>query len=141
MILREPKTIEIYGKSFVLNKVPFTAAREIFTQYVPSALPRSEYKRNEELMKKLMSYVAVPHETMGNLFLTTQELIDSHITSLQMGLKLEYAMIHYNVDFLADGSLSTFFDGIAEKLPQWITKILTLLAPSLSQKEKQPSES
>lgn len=137
-MLRDEKPIEILGKKFIISKVLFTDAREIFLKSVPCFLSKDGYPKNEELYFKLLSYVAVPHDNVGQLRLTTKELINSHITSLKMGLLLEKEMwVYNNEDFLTDGSLSNLFDGIAARLPAWTTKILTLLLPSLSQKAKQ----
>ena len=58
-------------RKFIISKVPAVAAREIFTQYIPTGIPKvGDYEANQKLMLKLMSYVAVPQES-GPLMLST----------------------------------------------------------------------
>ncbi len=133
MILRSQHEVIIQDKKFILSKMPFLDARKILVQYVPSFISKGNenYAINEELFLKMMSYVAVPHENLGVLPLTTKELVNSHISSSSMGILLEKEMWSYNFDFLVDGSLSTLFAAITQKLPVWTTKILKVLAPLL----------
>ncbi len=136
MTLIEPKEIEIDGKKFTLSKFPAIAGRKIIASYPLSSLPKlGDYEENEKAMLLLMGYVS-----KGNLRLSTQELIDNHVGGWETLAKLEIAMLEYNCSFLASGRVSGFLDGITNKLPELITKILILFSQSLSQAEKPRSK-
>lgn len=130
MILREQKPIEVCGKKFFIHKMQFKDAREIGLQYLPTFLGRSKenYVRNEDLFFKLISHVTVPHESLGQLPLNTWDLINSHFESFLMGELVEKEIYCYNFDFLVDGSLSKFLEGIRQKLPSSSTKILKVFS-------------
>ena len=84
-----------------------------------------------------MSYVATPREGLAPLLLTTQALIDNHVKDWETLMTLEKEMLVYNCSFFQDGRLSGFFADFAQNLPQWITKISTVLSAQLSNQEKQ----
>jgi hypothetical protein len=143
----EPKPITIKNpdgteSSFTLSKFPAVAGREIVVKYPLSAVPGKlgDYAVNEETMLKLMAFVAV-ETANGQIQLTTRALIDNHVKSWETLGKLEIAMMEYNCSFFANGRVSTFFDGIAQKLPTLIQKILTDSFRQLSEKNKPPSTS
>lgn len=126
-------------KRYVISKFPAIAGREIVAKYPLSGMPKlGDYQVNEETMLKLMSYVAVPGENATNLQLTTRALVDNHVPDWETLAKLELAMMEYNCSFFANGRVSGFFEGIAQKLPSLITKILTDSLQQLSAKSKQP---
>lgn len=144
-----PKTIEVDGKSYVISKLPTTVAREILVRYPTSvlhSLHNSEnYKYNEELMLKLMSYVGVVHANSPNpLMLKTSALIDNHVLdveghpSAESLMKLEFQMMEYNFGFLKRGRILVLLEDIAQKVPAWIIKMLTRLLAQYSQTEKLP---
>jgi hypothetical protein len=135
----KPKEFEIGGKTYILSKFPATDGREIVTQYVSSGLPKiGDYKRNEELMYKLMCFVAVKLDS-GPLLLTTKALVNNHCEDFEILMKIEAAMMDYNCSFFRDGRASTFLDGIAQKALALITKILTASSVQSSPMVKQPS--
>jgi hypothetical protein len=142
----EPKPISIKNpdgteSSYLLSKFPAIAGREIVAKYPLSAAPKlGDYAVNEETMLKLMAYVAIPTAN-DPIQLTTRALVDNHVKSWETLAKLEIAMMEYNCSFFANGRVSTFFDGIAQKLPTLIQKILTDSLRQLSEKSKQPSKS
>lgn len=139
-MLLEPKEIEIDGRMFIISKFPAVAGREIVANYSLSAIPKiGDYKTNEEMMRKLMSYVGVSNASGVPLQLSTAALIDNHTGGWETLAKIEMAMMEYNCSFFQQGKISTFLDSVAEKLPSMITKILMGLSPQLSQAEKQPS--
>lgn len=125
--------------TFTLTKVSATDGREILFKYPVSGLPKiGDYKVNEEIMFKLMSYVYV--DLNGKkISLSTKALINNHTGSWETLARLEVAMIEYNCSFFPDGRLSNFLRDIAQKAPQWILKILMGSLASLSAKEKPPS--
>lgn len=137
----EPKETIIDNRCFILSKFPAVAGREIITQYPLSGLPKlGEYKANEEIMLKLMSYVAIPTGNGQSLNLTTRVLVDNHVGSWETLAKIEMAMMEYNCSFFQNGRISTFFEDIARKLPSWITKMLTDSLPPSSRTTKQRSK-
>lgn len=132
----EPKEVEIDGKKFTLSKFPAIPGRRIIMSYPISSLPKlGDYESNEQAMLLLMSYVS-----KGSLRLSTQELINNHVGGWETLGKLEIAMLEYNCSFLALGRISSFLDGITQKLPELITQILILFSQSLSKAENPPSE-
>lgn len=138
----EEKEIDVNGKTYILSKFPAVAGREIITNYPLSGLPKvGDYKTNESIMLKLMSYVAIPRDGAAPLRLTTRELIDNHIKDWETLVTIEKEMMVYNCSFFQNGRASTFFDDIAQNLPAWILKTLTGLSAQLSQKEKRRSKS
>lgn len=137
----EPKELELEGKTYILSKFPAIAGREIIAKYPVSNMPKlGDYGVSEETMLKLMAFVAVKNENGEPLKLTTRALIDNHVGSWETLAKLEWSMMEYNCSFFQNGKVSTFFEGIAEKLPQLITKILTDSLAQSSVKEKQASK-
>jgi hypothetical protein len=142
----EPKPISIKNpdgteSNFILSKFPAVAGREIVVKYPLSGMPKlGDYAVNEETMLKLMAYVAVDHAN-GPIQLSTRALIDNHVKSWETLGKLEIAMMEYNCSFFANGRVSTFFDGIAQKLPTLIQKILMDSLRQLSEKNKPASPS
>lgn len=135
----DPKEIIIDDKAFILSKFPAVAGREIIAKYPISGMPKlGDYKVNEETMLKLMSFVAVPIDPARPLRLTSQALIDNHVGNWETLAKIEIAMMEYNCSFFQNGRVSTFLNDIAQKLPSWITKTLTVLSERSSPTEKQP---
>jgi hypothetical protein len=141
--LLEPKKVTIDDKEFIISKFPATVGREIITNYPTSAIPKiGEYSRNQELMFKLMSHVAVEPVQGQQIRLNSQALIDNHVPNWESLLKLEAAMMEYNCSFFQNGRLSTFLSDTVEKLPKWISRILTdLSAQSLPTVEQRSTNS
>lgn len=145
-MLLDPKQIQVSAadgteKTFVISKLPYgSAGREILSQFVPTAAPKiGNYADNHALMLKMMRYVAVIKADGTEQLLTTQELVDNHVTDFMMGLKLEKEMLEYNVGFFALGSLSNFSNELKARLPRLISVMLTELRAVLLAQEKPPS--
>jgi hypothetical protein len=137
----QPKEVQIDGKTFIISKFPAIGGREIVSQYLSSAMPKiGDYRLNEELMLKLMCYVAVPRDNGAvPLQLSTKDLVNNHVTSdfpYETCLKIEKAMMEYNCSFFRDGRISTLFQDVAQNIPAWISKTLIALSEQLSQKVK-----
>ena len=134
----EPKEILIDNRVFILSKFPAVAGRDIVTQYPLSGVPKlGNYKTNEEIMLKLMCYVAIPREAPAlPLALTSQALIDNHVGGWETLVKVEWAMMEYNCSFFRDGRASSFLAGIAQQVPAWLTKMWTALLGQSLQTEK-----
>jgi len=126
-------------KTYIVSKIPAIPAREIVTQYPLSALPKvGDYKVNEAMMFKLISYAAVPTDA-GPLALTTQALIHNHVPDFETLMKLEAALLEYNVSFFQNGKTSNFLDAIVPIVQAWITKISKVYSAQSSQKDAPPS--
>lgn len=131
---------EVDGRSYILSKFPAVAGREIIAKYPLSGLPKvGEYKVNEETMLKLMAYVQVELETGAKLSLNSAALVNNHVPTWETLAKLEFAMLEYNCSFFQDGRISSLFEDFAQKLPQWISKMLTALSAQSSGQDKPPS--
>jgi len=141
----QPKSVQIEchdgaSKEFILSKFPAIAGREIITQYPLSALPKlGDYATNKLMMLKIMSFVSVP-TAAGPLALSTEGLVDNHVPDFECLMRLEMAMIEYNVSFFANGKASTFFALIGEKVQASIIKTLTDLQGQSSPSGSQPTK-
>ncbi|MGJ0509061.1 MAG: hypothetical protein ACR652_18460 [Methylocystis sp.] len=142
----EPKSIEVQTqagvtRTYTISKFPAVAGREIVAKYPLSGMPKlGDYAVNEETMLKLMAFVAATPPSGGDpVQLTTRALVDNHVPDWETLAKLEIAMMEYNVSFFGNGRASGFFEGIAQKLPALLTKILTDSLRQLSEKNKQRS--
>ena len=129
-LLLEPKEIVIktmagVERTYVLSKFPAIAGREIVSQYPISAVPKlGDYKTNEALMLKIMSFVAVPADN-GELRLSTAALVDNHVPDYETLMKIEFHMMDYNTSFFSSGKVSTFLSHVEGKAAAWISKTLT----------------
>jgi hypothetical protein len=129
-LLLEPKEVVIKtmageDRTYILSKFPAIAGREIVSQYPISAVPKlGDYKTNEALMLKIMSFVAVPVEN-GELRLSTAALVDNHVPDYEALMKIEFHMMDYNTSFFSSGKVSTFLNNVEDKATAWISKTLT----------------
>lgn len=139
----EPKEVQYDGKTYVISKFTATAGREILTQYPVTGAPViGNYRANEELMLKVMSFVGIKLENVPiPMKLETKILIDNHVKTWETLMKLERDMIVYNCSFFQNGRISSFFEDIAQRLPAFVSRMLMELLESLSKKEKQASMS
>ena len=129
-------------KIFLISKFPAVAGREIIAQYPVSGMPKlGDYKVNEEIMLKLMSFVAVQPAEGPQLVLNSRSLIDNHVPDWETLARLEWAMMEYNCSFFRDGKVSNFLDDLIAKLPASIISILTPLFEQSSPKNQPPSTS
>jgi hypothetical protein len=143
--LLEPKEIELTDQAgaphkYIISKFPAFDGREICTQYPLSALPKlGDYKVNEEILLKMMRYVAVPLKQGAPQRLETRELVNNHVKDWELLAKLEMQLMEYNTSFFFEGRASIFLKGLGEKLHPLIVSILTASLAQLSQAIKQPS--
>lgn len=137
--LIEPIEKEIDGKTFILSKFPAVQGREIICGYPLTGLPKlGDYKKNEEIMLKLMSFVAVPVGEAA-ITLSNMKTINSHVPSWETLMKLEAEMMEYNCSFFKIGRISNFFADFAQKLPQLVSKMLMGLLEQSPQPTKPAS--
>lgn len=142
----EPKEITLttqagVEKTFLLSKFPAVAGREIVAKYPVTNVPKlGDYQQSEDVMLKLMSYVAVVNPDGGHTLLTTRALVDNHCVDWETLAKLEWSQLEYNVSFFAKGRNSDFYENLIQKAAPWITKILTGLSEQSSQAAKPRSK-
>lgn len=144
--LKEPKEVTVEDKfgnkvTVLISKIPAIPCRELLAKYPLSAMPKiGDYPVNEEAMRKLMTYVAKPLEAGDPIRLTTDALINQHIPSGELLLKVEWATMEYNVSFFAHGLSSSFLDNIKAKAHLLTMKILTDLSAASSAQGKRRSK-
>lgn len=142
----EPKPITLkdqHGgeRHYIISKFPAIAGREIVAKYPVSNMPKvGEYQQSEEIMLKLMSYVAVPRDVGEPLQLSTRALVDNHVPDWEVLARLEWAMLEYNTSFFGQGVNSGFLADISRKAMPKILSMLTPLLEQLSQTTKPPSK-
>lgn len=135
------KTQDEGEKVFVLSKFPAVAGREIVTKYPLSNMPKlGDYAVSEDTMLKLMAFVGVDTGGGSIVTLSTRAMVDNHVPDFECLIRLEWAMLEYNVSFFAQGLNSDFFASIRAKAPVWISRMWTDLLAQSSQAAKQPSE-
>ena len=129
-------------KTYVLSTFPAVAGREIIAGYPLTGIPKiGDYKVNEEIMLKLMSYVGVPVEGRAEpILLTTRALVDNHVPDWETLARIEFAMMELNCSFFQNGRASNFLQGIAQQARGWISETLTLLSAQSSKVAKPPSK-
>lgn len=138
--LIKPTEVEIKDcdgnvKTFIISRVPAIPMREVMAKYPVSNIPKlGEYQASKDVMKLLMSYVAVrvgEGSDERTIRLSNEALINNHITDGEQLLRVEYAMLQYNTSFFGQGDLSTFLAGlIAKHLPLIIQTVTDSLAAS-----------
>jgi hypothetical protein len=134
----EPKEIQIktqagVEKTYVLSKFPSIAGREIISKYPVTNAPKlGDYLQSEEVMMKLLSFVAVVTSEGKPLALTTRALVDNHVPDWETLMRLEWAQLEYNCSFFKAGLISSFSESFSPKVAKWISKtLIPLLAQSL----------
>lgn len=131
------KSIDDGEKEFRISRVPATQGREIFTQYMPTAMPKiGDYKSNEKLMKMLMCFVDVKVANGTWIRLDSEIILNAHVTDWEMLVKLELEMVKYNTNFFSPEKLSNALSKFNQTLPERITSMLSRLSGQLSAKSK-----
>lgn len=137
----EPKEISVNGKKFIISKLPATVGREVLFLYPTSNIPKvGDYKASQDIMLKLMSYVAVETADGKQVELKTQALVDNHIPNAETLILLEKEMFAYNFDFFTNGNASNFLKALEKRATQKGIEMLTTLLERLLQAGKQPSK-
>lgn len=144
-MLIQPKEIVINFEGeelkFNIGKFPATVGREIITQYPINNIPKvGSYLQSEEIMLKLMKFVERVYDDKDPIPLVNKTLIDNHIPSWEVLVKIEAYVIDYNCSFFELGKvLSSLKEWKALAEPKNIKTLMDSLV-SLSQAEKQPSK-
>lgn len=109
-----PKEVEIEDRNgekrvYIFSQPPYFDAREITSQWAAGAIPKlGSYQLNEEMAKKLFSYVAAIDKEGRQVRLTTKALIENHVPDLITGGRIELGMIEYILGFSVLGQVSAF---------------------------------
>ncbi len=109
MDLIEPKDITIkdhHGKdrTYTISLFPAVTGREIDFKYRTANNPiNGDYKVSEDVMLKLMNYVAVNSRALR---LSTMELVNNHTGHSETLDKLEREMLKYNFSFFRNATHS-----------------------------------
>lgn len=136
----DEKEIEIRGRKYVISKVPATVGREILFKYPTSNIPKiGDYAASQDIMLKMMAYVAAVTPEGQRIELKTQTLVDNHVPNAETLILLEKEMFSYNFDFFHDGNASDFLKALETRATTKGIEILTTLLERLSQAEKQHS--
>lgn len=145
MNLIEPMEITITTqkgeeRSYIISKFPAVAGREIVTKYPVSNTPKlGEYQQSEEVMLKLMQFVAAVGPDGHQTRLTTRELVNNHVPDWETLAKLEWRQLEYNCSFFGNGLNSDFFASISQKAGAWISRTLIPSLLASLQTGKPPS--
>jgi hypothetical protein len=126
-MLIKPKLIEITNidgnnLKFNIGRIPAIVGREILVGYPSSLIPKvGEYKVNEALMIKLLSFVEAYNAddepvTLGGV--NNDHIINTYVTDATTLMLLEKEMFAYNFPFLkfekSKGFLSSFVSKIKD---------------------------
>lgn len=108
-MLINPKeiTIDFEGETlrFNIGKFPATVGREIITQYPINNIPKiGSYLQSEEIMLKLMKFVERVYDDR-TIELSSKTLIDNHVPSWEVLIKIEAFVIDYNCSFFELGKV------------------------------------
>ncbi len=129
LIKPEPVTLPTRDgdKTYYTSLFDAITGREIVTQYPTTGMPKvGDYKANEVLMLKLMSFVAVEASDGGDpIMLRTAELVRQHVPDFETLMKLEWAMMERNCSFFERGKVSAFLGNFSQKAQGLITQMLT----------------
>ncbi len=132
------KSMDGEDKEFRISRVPAIKGRELFTQYIPTAMPKvGDYKSNEKLMKELLSFVEVKMANGEFIRLNNDPLIASHVTDWEMIIQLEKEMIKYNTNFFNPEKLSSALSKFNQTLPEKGIKMLKRFLGQSSASDKQ----
>lgn len=148
MDLIRPKEITVTDgdgadHTVIISKFPAVQGLEIKSCYpasmiMSSILPKySDYKITQDLMMKIMGYVAFKTET-NPIRLTTIELVNNHAGDWEALVKIIWAIMEYNNSFFRNGTISSFFADIVRIVQAKILEISTQSSAQSSQTEKPP---
>lgn len=126
-------------RTYRFGSFPAIAGREIVTQYPTTAMPKiGDYKTNEELMLKVLSYVERQNEDGSWIQLTTRSLIDNHVPDFETLIRLEWATIKHNCDFFNNGALSGWLDRAVAAAPKVLTSLMSTVSSQQSSGKASP---
>lgn len=127
-------------KNFIISKFDCVFGREVAYNCVVTALPKvGDYMANEDLMMRALAYAAVVNEEGTEIPLKSKALVLNHCTDWVMLKAVHDQLLEYNDSFLLVGTVSTFFETVAQMCLAKVSEILTPSSDSSLTAEKQPS--
>ena len=112
-IATQDKTV----KEFTVHKYPTLEGRDIVLAYPFSVVTQSAgLEKNTAAMRKLMRHVSV-----GDVFLTSDELINEHVGDWFELVQLEFQSLKFNCSFLAELEMVDVMKGA---LQQYIANVI-----------------
>lgn len=132
------KSLDGDESTFFISRVPADVGRELFTQYVPTAMPKiGNYKENEKLMRKLIGYVEAVSPDGKRVRLDNDLTRNSYISDWEMLVTIEKEMVTHNTNFFNPAKLSGVLARFNQTLPERVMQMLTRFSEQLSAKNKQ----
>lgn len=142
----EPKEITLKTQkgedvTYILSKFPAIAGREIVSKYPLSNIPKlGEYQQSEEVMLKLMAFVARVTPDGTQIQLTSRALVDNHVADWEVLARLEWSQLEYNTSFFGNGQISASLENLIPAAVAWISKTLIPSLATSWQAAKPPSK-
>ncbi len=128
-------------RTYILSNFPAVDGREIVSKYIAANMPKvGDYKQSEDIMIKLMSYVAVKNGSIETR-LSTKDLINNHCHGFEELMKIEMAMMEKNCSFFRDGRSLDFFENLTQMVARKVSEMLMLSSVQSSPTEKQALQS
>jgi len=121
-MLIKPKLIEITNidgniLKFNIGRIPAIDGREILVGYPSSLIPKvGEYKENQALMIKLLSFVEGFNADDEPIALNNYHVINTYVTDTTTLMLLEKEMFAYNFPFLKFEKSKGLLSSMASKL-------------------------
>jgi len=121
-MLIKPKLIEITNidgniLKFNIGRIPAIDGREILVGYPSSLIPKvGEYKENQALMIKLLSFVEGFNADDEPITLNNYHVINTYVTDTTTLMLLEKEMFAYNFPFLKFEKSKGLLSSMASKL-------------------------
>lgn len=135
------KDIDGIDRTFIISRFPATVGMEIFYRLPISAMPKiGDFEALKVVRDDIFKHVYIKTEG-GDIALSTVALIDNHTGDAETALKVIGAMLQHNFSFFSQGKISSFLDGLGEKVKATAQSMLTQLSPALSKQSKQRSKS
>lgn len=137
----KPKTITVVDidgdeKQYIITRFPATVGMEILYRLPSSGIPKiGDFAELKEVRDDIFKYVYAVTEN-GEISLSTNALIDNHITDGETAYKVMGAMLSYNYQTVGKLTSGGFFDSISGKLLDTARSLLRELSLQSSAKNK-----
>jgi len=90
--------------TFVISKFPAIDGREIAAKHPFMTGKADDYQLTEDVMLKMMGFVAVIDPSGNKLKLSNKTLVNNHVGDWEVLVKLERDILEYNCSFFTTGS-------------------------------------
>jgi len=141
MELIKPKEIEVKDIDGDTHKIIISRFNALDGYEIVANFPKTVFNKGEsfaqhrEVLVKILSHCEKVKPDGEKIRLTTEGLINNHITDFEMILKILKEMGEYNTNFLQVFKKQDILTKLQEKLPSIATKIITTSLQSLSAKK------